>query len=197
MKMLLPPERIEIQPIEVNEPRDESPNNQSAEKSEEAEELGSSHAAEPHAEPQRKHEESVENEDLNEEKADKELEEETDESLPTLPDRVKESNRNDSLFTEICEYLANPMEHDRPTVYLRGSQAENELLYKDNKLWVAKDLRLDVIREVHDQPAVRHAGVRRTMLLIQQHFFWPRMKRDVDRYIRNCHVCRQAKAPRD
>ena len=71
------------------------------------------------------------------------------------------------------------------------------MLYKDSKLWVANDLRLDVIREVHDQPAVGHAGVQKTIFFIQQHYFWSRMKRDIDRYIRNCHVCRQAKAPQD
>ena len=101
------------------------------------------------------------------------------------------------LFKEVCEYLANPKSHDRPAVYFCGSRAENGLLYKDSKLWVTKDLRLDVIQEVHNQPTVGHTGVRRTILTIQQHYFWPRMKRDIDQYIRNCHVCRQAKAPQD
>ena len=80
---------------------------------------------------------------------------------------MKESNRTNVLFKEICKYLANPKDHDRPNVYLRSSQAENGLLYKNNKLWVTKDLRLDIIQKVHDQPAVGHAGVRRTILLIQ------------------------------
>ena len=173
MQVLLPPERIEIQPIEItNESdkrsvearpkegtkttRDESVEAKHEEPEEEAKELGRSHAEEPHAEPQPEHERSVETED-----SDEELD------LPTLPEQVKESNRNDVLFNEIREYLANPADHDRPTdVYLRGSRVANGLLYKDNKLWVADDLRLDVIREVHDQPAVGHAGVRRTILLI-------------------------------
>ena len=177
MQVLLPPKRIEIQPIEVtNEPKDKGVEAKQANEEEKAEELGRLHAAEPQSE----HKESVETKDLQ-----------------TLPEQVKELNQNDLLFTEIREYLANPVDKNRPTVYLRGSRAANGLLYKDNKLWVAKNLRLDVIREVHDQPAVGHSGVRRTMLLIQQHFFWPRMKQDVDRYIRNCHICRRAKAPRN
>ena len=117
--------------------------------------------------------------------------------LPTLPDRVKQSNQANALFAKVREYLANPKAHDRPDVYLQGSRVENGLLFKENKLWVADDLRLDVIREVHDQPAVRYVGTRKTILLIQQHYFWPKMKKDVDRYIRNCHICRRAKAPRD
>ena len=160
MQVLLPPERVSIQPIEVsNKPAYE-------------------HKAEPHAES------NTENEEINKD-------------LPTLPDRVKASNRTNVLFEEVREYLENLIGRDRPNVYLRDSRAENGLLYKDNKLWVANDLRLDVIREVHDQLAVGHAGVRRTILLIQQHYFWPKMKRDVSQYIWNCHVCRQAKAPQD
>ena len=84
---------------------------------------------------------------------------------------MKKANQNDVLFTEIREYLANPKNHDRLDVYFRESRAKNGLLYKNNKLWVAKDLRLDVIREIDDQPAVGHTGVRRTILTIQQHYF--------------------------
>ena len=192
MRVLLPPERIEIQPIKVTnkpevEPKDkpkapheEPPNEaQPAEQSvkaknpekkeltgyaeaerheeakqkesikatrdkggeaedpkEETEEFGRSHAAELHAaEPHAKHEESVETEGSNEELED----------LLILPEQVKESNRTNALFTEVREYLANPVDHDRPTVYLRGSRAANGLLYKDSKLWVAEGLRLDVI----------------------------------------------------
>ena len=177
MQVLLPPERIEIQPIEVEHEK-------------EAEELGRSHLAEPPAEPPAKPqpaEGSVEDEEIDEELDD----------LPTLPDRVRESNRTNVLFSEVREYLAHAEGHDRPAAYLRGSRAENGLLFKDSKLWVAEDLRLDLIREVHDQPAVGHTGVRRTILLIQQHYFWPKMKQNVNRYIRNCHVCRRAKALRD
>ena len=177
MRVLLPPERIEIQPIEVThkskdkgketlaEPLAESHNEPKIKR----EKL---HAAEPHAKPKR----SVD--------GDKELDEELEGLLaaephaepeeinkPTLPNRVKRANQTDVLFLEIRKYLSNPEDHDRFAVYLWGSQAENGLLYKDNKLWVAKDLRLDVIQEVHNQPAVGHAGVRRTILLIQQHFF--------------------------
>ena len=155
MQVLLPPERIEIQPIEITNKPDKR--SVEAEPEKKAEELGRLHAAEPHAEPHAEHEESVETKDSNVE------------DLPTLPDRVKEANQNDVLFTEVREYLANPTDHDRPTVYLWGSRAENRLLYKDNKLWVFENLRLDVIREVYDQPAMGHAGVRRTILLIQQY----------------------------
>ena len=176
--MLLPLERIKIQPIEItNERSDKSveakhdkhkkaeaeghkeaereatpaeppaePCTKPEEEAKEVEELEESHATEPHVEPQPKHEGSVETKDLNEEKADEELED-----SPTLPNQVKEANQNDVLFTKIREYLTNLVDYDRPTdLYLCGSRAANGLLYKENKLWVTNDLRLDVIREVHN-----------------------------------------------
>ena len=42
-------------------------------------------------------------------------------NLRTLPERVKEANRNNVLFTEVRGYLTNPKDHDRPNIYLRGS----------------------------------------------------------------------------
>ena len=194
MRVLLPPEQIEIQSIKVEHkeealarsqavephaepqlkpknkpkaPHEELPNeiqpakrsvearklkekligyveaerHKEAKPEEEAEKFGRSHATGPHAEPHA------------------EPEKETDENVPTLPERVKQSNQGDVLFQDICKYLADLEGHDRPAVYLCGSRAENGLLYKDNKLWVTDNLRLDVIREVYDQPAVGHAGV--------------------------------------
>ena len=85
MQVLLPPERVELQLIEVGELQNEPPNEpQPAKRSVKAEKLGSLHAAKPHAESE--HKRSVETKDSKEEKANKELREETNESLPTLPD---------------------------------------------------------------------------------------------------------------
>lgn len=87
--------------------------------------------------------------------------------LPILPDWVKKTNQKDALFMKVCKYLANFIEYNQSIIYLCGSWAENGLLYKNNKLWVNNNLRLGVIQEVHGQPAMGHAGVRKTVLLIQ------------------------------
>ena len=179
MQVLLPPNRIEIQPIKViNKPEEEAkeaeelgkpraagplaePHTEPEEEAKEAKELRGSLAAEPHAEPEEETDETLPDrvKELGRSHAaephaepeesvdeDEKSDEELTEDKSSLPDRVKELNRNDVLFTEICEYLANPTDHNRPTdVYLHGSRAANGLLYKDNKLWVANDLRLDVI----------------------------------------------------
>lgn len=74
---------------------------------------------------------------------------------------------------------------------------EEETPALSSKVFVPEDKRLDLIREVHDQPAVGHPGIRRTVQMMQRFFEWPSLRADVDRYVRNCHVCKRAKTPRD
>ena len=121
--------------------------------------------------------------------------------LSTLPEKIKEANRADKLCIQICEYLEAPSKQARPTTHLNGCRVSNSLLIKGNCLWVAKGedelLRLKVIKEVHDQPAVGHPGVEKTLDMIWRHYYWLRMRGKVEQYLRNCYVCKQAKASRD
>ena len=72
---------------------------------------------------------------------------------------------------------------------------------KTDRMWVPKgednQLRLRVIKEVHDQSAVGHPGIERTLNMIRQFYYWPAMRKDIEQYLRNCHVCKRAKASRD
>ena len=65
------------------------------------------------------------------------------------------------------------------------------------RLWIPEGLHLLVIREVHDQIASGYPGRQKTISLLACNYYWPKMKDTVHRYIRNCHTCRRAKAPRD
>lgn len=67
----------------------------------------------------------------------------------------------------------------------------------DEKIYVAEKDRIKILREVHDQPASGHPGVRRTLAMLRRVFFWPKMRATVDQYVRNCHECQRAKAPRE
>lgn len=116
----------------------------------------------------------------------------------TLPERVMDSNRKDEFFTQIRTYLENPSDETKPEdVRLADCVVEDGLLKKGSRLWVADCDQLKVIEEVHNQLAVGHPGTGRTMKMIQRHYYWPAMRGTIHRYIKNCHVCRRAKAPRD
>lgn len=73
----------------------------------------------------------------------------------------------------------------------------NEIDTNDSKIFVPEEKRMKLIQEVHDQPGVGHPGVRRTHEMIRKIFYWPKMKATIEQFIRNCHICKRAKAPRD
>ncbi|XP_044717342.1 reverse transcriptase (RNA-dependent DNA polymerase) domain-containing protein [Hirsutella rhossiliensis] len=56
-------------------------------------------------------------------------------------------------------------------------------------------LQTALIRETHEPQIFAHAGQNKVIKLLQRDFYWPRMKEDIRRYIRNCHDCRRNKTP--
>ena len=131
--------------------------------------------------------------------ADFEAVSDANEETLTLPKRVTEFNRNNELCNEIHSYLANQKGLEKPEAYFKGLRVENGLLMKGNRLWVAKEgyLQLEVIKKIHNQPAVGHFGMERTLGIAWRHYYWPGMKKMIQRFIRNCHVCKRAKTARD
>ena len=51
-------------------------------------------------------------------------------------------------------------------------------------------LRLQIIQELHNEG---HVGRDRTLQLVSQSYFWPSLRRDVERFVERCRVCQQAK----
>jgi len=82
---------------------------------------------------------------------------------------------------------------------LRDCRVQNGILYRGDLLWVPSDehLQMKLIREVHDQPSIDHPGILRTMKVIRRYYYWPSMRKTIDRYIRNCYICQRSKASRD
>ena len=51
-----------------------------------------------------------------------------------------------------------------------------------------------VISSHHDLPYAGHLGRDRTLELIQRHFFWPKMRADVEESVSSCDNCQRNKA---
>ncbi|GKD81924.1 putative reverse transcriptase domain-containing protein, partial [Tanacetum coccineum] len=47
-------------------------------------------------------------------------------------------------------------------------------------------LRLKIIKELHGEG---HVGRNRTLQLVQASYFWPTMRKEVDRYVKRCRIC--------
>lgn len=66
---------------------------------------------------------------------------------------------------------------------LSGTTPDKDLIV------VPEGHRKKVLSAAHDQAG--HIGSRKTTRLLQQHFYWPGMGRDVKDWVKTCHTCRQ------
>ncbi|KAK3506816.1 hypothetical protein QTP70_029068, partial [Hemibagrus guttatus] len=65
-----------------------------------------------------------------------------------------------------------------------------------HKLFVQQQFWLQVMQWVHEAPSLGHPGTRRSMQLISRRFWWPPLGPDVERYVRQCSTCAQARPSR-
>uniref|UniRef100_A0A2N9I7U7 Integrase catalytic domain-containing protein n=1 Tax=Fagus sylvatica TaxID=28930 RepID=A0A2N9I7U7_FAGSY len=68
-------------------------------------------------------------------------------------------------------------------------------LFKESKLCMPScSMRELLVREAHGGGLMGHFGVKKTLDILHEHFFWPKMKRDVNRICGRCITCRKAKS---
>ena len=68
-------------------------------------------------------------------------------------------------------------------------------LFRENKLCIPNcSMRELLVLESHGGGLMGHFGVTKTLDMLREHFFWPHMKRDVERICSRCVTCRKAKS---
>ncbi|KAI2644487.1 Transposon Tf2-8 polyprotein [Labeo rohita] len=66
----------------------------------------------------------------------------------------------------------------------------------EGKIYVPSSQRLHLLGTVHESPGSGHPGSRRTLSLLQGHYWWPSMHRNVTRFVLSCSVCPMFITPR-
>lgn len=93
---------------------------------------------------------------------------------------------NDPEFSEVWEHC-----RAAPTL---GYSMQEEFLFKGNIICVPRcSLRDAIILESHQGALAGHFGRDKTLKLVQERFYWPKMAADVARIIDRCRVCHIAK----
>ena len=68
-------------------------------------------------------------------------------------------------------------------------------LFRANKLCVLDlSICLLLLQESHMGGLMGHFGREKTYLLLSDHFYWPKMRRDVERLVQRCTTCHKAKS---
>ncbi len=115
-----------------------------------------------------------------------------------LFDRVKTVNQEDYTCIKIRKVLQENKKSYDEMLLKRFKSVENTLFFK-KKLWILESdqLKLNIIREIHDQSVSKHSDVRRICKYLHKWYYWSQTKQSIERYIRNCHICKRFKAIRD
>ena len=67
-------------------------------------------------------------------------------------------------------------------------------LFRANKLCVPNSsVTLLLLQEGHAGGLMGHFGWKKTYELLADHFYWPKMRRDVERFVQRCITCHKAK----
>ncbi len=87
-------------------------------------------------------------------------------------------------------------------LYPQYHRGEHNLIYFQDwngsyRLCVPSSKRLEVMKQAHDvETEGAHSGYHRTYNRIASTYYWPRMSRDIKKYVLTCDVCQKAKPRR-
>ena len=72
------------------------------------------------------------------------------------------------------------------------------LLRLNDRIYVpdSADLRLRVLKHMHDHPVSGHLGQNKTLELVRREYVWPMMRAFIKDYCSSCTTCKRSKAPR-
>ncbi len=92
------------------------------------------------------------------------------------------------------------MKQNRKTcqdINLNNCKVLDEVLWKDDRLWVSQSMITQLIRKAHDLSINDHSDMNWTLNLLRQSYCWSKMRTMIKCYIQNCYVCCRSKALKD
>ena len=110
---------------------------------------------------------------------------------------LTEAYNGDKDFDEIYVSLTTTEGKNDLATTTRTKRYElrNGLLHYEGRLCIprGKDYRYQLMKEAHDTLTAGHLGVDKTYMALCKSFYWPRMDKDVKKYVSSCDVCQRNK----
>lgn len=111
-----------------------------------------------------------------------------------------ETNTEDRWYNKLREKIVKTPENYPEWKVLDGQvykHIPSKLSVKTNvtewKSLVPSCQRKKVIASCHNPPTCAHLGFFKTLVRVQEKFYWPRMRPDILNYVRSCQVCSEQK----
>ncbi len=118
------------------------------------------------------------------------------EEMISIQNRIIVENRTNQQ----CIDIQTIIKQNRRTcqdISLNNCRVLNEVLWKNDRLWVSQSMITQLIRKAHNLSINDHSDMNWTLNLLRWSYCWSKMRMTIKRYIWNCYVCRRSKASRD
>ncbi len=99
-----------------------------------------------------------------------------------------------------CIDIQTVIEQNRRTcqdMSLDNCRVLNEVLWKNDRLWISQSMIIQLIRKAHNLSINDHSDMNWTLNFLRWSYCWLKMRTTIKRYIWNCYICRRSKASRD
>ena len=77
-------------------------------------------------------------------------------------------------------------------------QWKDGLLWYQGKIWIPNEegIWTTLIAKHHEPPRAAHGATAKTTELVSWRYYWPKIKEDIKRFIKDCHTCQRTKVVR-
>lgn len=125
-------------------------------------------------------------------------------SVPVISSIVTNADpitSKDRWYYQMCQQVEAkpekyPMWRSEGNQLFKRVEVSYPALREESEEWlivVPREKRLEIIKINHDPPTCGHLGVAKTYARVNSRYYWPKMRQDIARYVRHCHVCLQTK----
>src|SRR6185436_14811233 len=106
--------------------------------------------------------------------------------------------QEDKYFAQILEVLLNKKPTAKQVAQVKNYELKGKQIYlrKGQRLAIPreKEIITKVLEENHDNPISGHLGIEKTYETISRTYFWPRMNKDIKKYVSTCESCQRNKS---
>ncbi len=106
----------------------------------------------------------------------------------------------ENWMNQLCFDIWIIMKQNRRTcqdIDLNNCKVLDEVLWKDDRLWVSQSMIIQLIRKAYDFSINDHSDMNWTLNLLRWSYCWSKMRMMIKHYIQNYYVCCRSKALRD
>jgi hypothetical protein len=107
-----------------------------------------------------------------------------------MKDRILEVASTDLQYKSL---VAKLQQRERPQTKESYTLGTDGLLLYKNRVYVpnARELKMAILKEMHNVAYARHPGYHKTMAAVKGHYFWLGLKKGITEYIARCMECQK------